>query len=106
MTKNCKNVDAAVALLKYWTNADNAAMLLYDYGRMPATKFDLDESKLSSLSKDAITCFNEQTALTPWFDRMNTDLGNEFNNSSIAIANGEDPQATLDNLQKYAEANE
>ncbi|HAX51405.1 ABC transporter substrate-binding protein [Muricomes intestini] len=106
VTKNCKNVDAAVALLKYWTNADNAAMLLYDYGRMPATKFDLDESKLSSLSKDAITCFNEQTALTPWFDRMNTDLGNEFNNSSIAIANGEDPQATLDNLQKYAEANE
>lgn len=79
-------------------------MLLYDYGRMPATKFELDESKLSSLSKDAITCFDQQKALTPWFDRMNTDLGNEFNHCSIAIANGEDPKTVLDGLQIYAES--
>ena len=106
VTANCKNVDAAVGLLKYWTNKDNAAMLLYDYGRMPATKIELDESKLSSLSKEVIACFNEQKALTPWFDRLNTDLGNEFNNSSIAIANGEDPAAILDKLQEYAAGNQ
>ena len=105
ITENCENVEAAVGLLKYWTNEENAGMLLYDYGRMPATKIELDESKLSSLSKDAITCFNEQTALTPWFDRLDTDMGNEFNNSSIAIANGEAPKATLDKLQEYAESN-
>lgn len=106
ITTNCKNVEAAIGLLKYWTNTNNAAMLLYDYGRMPATKFKLDESKLSSLSKDAIACFNRQKALTPWFDRMNTDMGNEFNNSSIAIANGEEPQTVLEDLQKYAESNQ
>lgn len=105
ITKNCKNVEAAVGLLKYWTNPENAATLLYDYGRMPATKFEVDETKLSALCKDAITCFGEQKALTPWFDRMNTDLGNEFNNSSVAIANGEDPQSILDTLQEYAESN-
>lgn len=105
ITKNCKNVDAAIELLKFWTSPDNAAMLLYDYGRMPATQFDLDETKLSSLSKDAIECFNAQTDLTPWFDRMDTDLGNEFNNSSIAIANGDEPQKILDDLQGYAESN-
>ncbi len=104
VTTNCKNVDAAIGLLKYWTSKENAAMLLYDYGRMPATKFELDESKLSSLSKDAITCFDQQKALTPWFDRMNTDLGNEFNHCSIAIANGEDPKTVLDGLQIYAES--
>lgn len=105
ITTNCKNVEAAIGFLKYWTNEENASMLLYDYGRMPATAIELDESKLSSLSKDAITCFEEQKALTPWFDRMDTDLGNEFNNSSIAIANGDKPKEILDSLQEYAEAN-
>lgn len=105
VTTKCKNVDAAVALLKYWTNKENAQTLLYDYGRMPATSIDVDQSKLSSLSKDALTCFNEQTALTPWFDRMNTDLGNEFNNSSVAIANGDDVKTTLNKLQDYADNN-
>lgn len=52
-----------------------------------------------------IKCFEAQTNLTAWFDRMDTDLGNEFNNSSIAIANGDDAQGALDNLQEYAEAN-
>ena len=106
ITKNCKNVEAALALLKFWTSEENAANLLYDYGRMPATKFELDESKLSSLTKSAIECFNEQKALTPWFDRLNTDFGNEFNNSSIAIANGEDAQSIFDSLQDYVETNQ
>lgn len=105
VTTNCKNVEAAVGFLKYWTNEENASMLLYDYGRMPATAIELDDSKLSSLSKDTITCFEAQEALTPWFDRMDTDLGNEFNNSSIAIANGDDPAEIFDALQEYAEAN-
>ena len=106
VTTNCENVEAAVGLLKYWTNSENAATLFYDYGRMPATKFELDESKLSALCSEAIKCFNEQKALTPWFDRMNTDLGNEFNNSSVAIANGDEPQSILDKLQQYAEDNQ
>ena len=106
VTTNCENVEAAVGLLKYWTNSENAATLLYDYGLMPATKFELDESKLSALCSEAIKCFNEQKALTPWFDRMNTDLGNEFNNSSVAIANGDEPQSILDKLQQYAEDNQ
>lgn len=105
VTTNCKNVEAALGFLKYWTNEENASMLLYDYGRMPATEIELDESKLSSLSKDTITCFEAQEALTPWFDRMDTDLGNEFNNTSIAIANGDNAQEMLDALQEYAEAN-
>ena len=105
ITTNCENVEAAVGFLKYWTNEDNTSMLLYDYGRMPSTSIELDESQMSSLTSDVIKCFEAQTNLTAWFDRMDTDLGNEFNNSSIAIANGDDAQGALDNLQEYAEAN-
>lgn len=105
ITTNCENVEAAVGFLKYWTNEENTSMLLYDYGRMPSTSIELDESQMSSLTSDVIKCFEAQTNLTAWFDRMDTDLGNEFNNSSIAIANGDDAQGALDNLQEYAEAN-
>ncbi|WP_461218095.1 ABC transporter substrate-binding protein [Lapidilactobacillus salsurivasis] len=102
ITKNCKNVDAAVAFLKFWCNEDNATKLLYDYGKMPSTSVTVDKSKISALSKEILARFDEQKALTPWFDRMDTDLGNEFNNSSIAIANGDNPQKIFDKLQEYA----
>lgn len=105
ITTNCKNVDAAVAFLKSWTSDENAETLLYDYGRIPATTFDVDQSKLSPLTAQALDVLHAQTALTPWFDRVNTDYGNEFNNSSVAIANGDDVKTTFDNLEQYVESN-
>lgn len=104
VTKNCKNVDAAVDFLKYWTNEENESTLLYDYGKMPAIKIDVDDTKLSSLGQDVLNCFDQTTSMTPWFDRMDTDLGNEFNNKGIAIANGDDAQETYDDLESYAES--
>jgi raffinose/stachyose/melibiose transport system substrate-binding protein len=106
ISKNCQNVEAAVAFLKMLTNADNAGMMLYDYGKLPSTNIDIDTTQISSLCADAITVMNEQTALTAWFDRMDTDLGNEFNNCGVAISNGDDPQTTYDDLEAYAEANQ
>lgn len=105
VTKNCKNVDAAVALLKHWTNAENASLLLESYGRMPSTKIDVDSLELSTLVADAIDCFGEQKALTPWFDRVNTDLGNEFNNTCVAVSNGDNIQTVFDALEQYAQSN-
>lgn len=104
ITKNCKNVEAAVALLKYWTSPEAAELLLYDYGRIPCTKIELDENKLTPLSSQAIKTMGEQKVLTPWFDRVDTDLGNEFNNTTIGIANGDDVQESFDNLQAYVES--
>ena len=79
-------------------------MLLYDYGRTPATNCELDESKLNALNATFLTVLSEQKALTPWFDRMDTDMGNEFNNESVAISNGDDPQEAFDSLQAYYES--
>lgn len=104
VTKNCKNVEAAIDFLKYWTNKDNESTLLYEYGKMPAVKIDVDKSKLTSLGQDVLNCFDETTDMTPWFDRMDTDLGNEFNNKGIAIANGDDAKSTYNDLESYAES--
>lgn len=104
VTANCKNVDAAVEFLKYWTSADVAGELLYKYGRLPSTGIELDETKLDSLTVDCISCFEQQSQLTPWFDRMDTDMGNEFNNTSVSISNGDDPQKMFDALEDYAKS--
>lgn len=105
ISKNCQNVDAAIDFLKRLTSADYAGTMLYDYGKLPSTNIDIDTSKISSLCADAINVMNEQTALTAWFDRMDTDLGNEFNNCGVAISNGDDAQTTYDDLEAYAQAN-
>ena len=104
ITKNCKNVDAAVALLKYMTNEESTSLLLYDYGRIPSTNIDIDDSKLTPLCVDFINLLGDVKSQTPWFDRVDTDLGNEFNNTAIGIANGDDVQEAFDTLQSYAES--
>lgn len=104
ITKKCKNVDAAVALLKYMTNEKSTSLLLYDYGRIPSTNIDIDDSKLTPLCADFVNLLGDVKAQTPWFDRVDTDLGNEFNNTAIGIANGDDVQEAFDALQSYAES--
>ena len=99
-----KNVDAAVALLKYMTNEDSTSLLLYDYGRIPSTNIEIDDSKLTPLCADFVNLLSTVNAQTPWFDRVDTDLGNEFNNTTIGIANGDDVQDSFDSLQSYAES--
>ena len=103
VTANCKNVDAAAAFIKFWTSEANATMLAYDYGRIPCTNWALDASKLSPLMAECTSLMTEQKNMTPWYDRVDADLGNEFNNQAVAIANGDDPQACFDALQSYAE---
>lgn len=104
ITNNCQNVEAAIEFLKFWTNEENATMLAYDYGRMPCTNWEIDDSKVSPLLANTIALLGEQKNMTPWLDRVNADFGNEFNNQSVSVANGEDPQACFDALQAYVES--
>lgn len=104
ITKNCENVDAAVAFLKFWSNEENASMLAYDYGRMPCTNYELNADNLNPLMSTCISQLSEQKNMTPWYDRVDADLGNEFNNQCVSIANGDDPQACFDALQAYADS--
>ena len=104
ITKNCENVDAAVAFLKFWTNQENTEMLAYESRRLPCLNYELDESKLTPLTATLLNAMKEQKNVTPWLDRVDADLGNEFNNQCVAISNGDDPQACFDALQTYVES--
>lgn len=105
ISKDCANADAAVAFLKQLTSEQWEGTLLYDYGKLPSTNMAIDTSKISPLCKKVIECMNEQVALTAWFDRMDTEMGNEFNNVGVAISNGDAPQSAYDALQNYADKN-
>lgn len=104
LTNNCENVEAAIAFLKFWTNEENATTLAYDFGRMPSTKWAIDNSKVPPLFANTMALLGEQKNMTPWLDRVDADLGNEFNNQSVSVANGEEPQACFDALQAYVES--
>ncbi|HHV10120.1 MAG TPA: extracellular solute-binding protein [Clostridiales bacterium] len=106
VSANCKNKDAAVAFLKFWTSQVNEEKLLYDQGRMPAGNFEIDSSKLNSLFAEVVNLSKQQKGLTPWWDRaFGAGEGVEFNNTCVAVCGGEEPQKAFDSLQQFAEDN-
>ncbi len=106
ISETCENKDAAVAFLKYWTSKEREEKLLYAEGRMPAGVFDIDASKLNPLFAEALQLSNQQVGLTPWWDRaFGAGEGVEFNNTSVAVCGGEDPQEAFDALQQFAADN-
>lgn len=106
VAETCENKDAAVAFLKFWTSQEMEEMLLYDAGRIPAGKFELDESKLNPLMLEILNISNSQAGLTPWWDRQfGAGEGVEFNNTCVAVLGGEDAQSAFDALQEFAEDN-
>ncbi len=106
LAETCRNKDAAIAFLKYWTSQENADMLLYDYGRIPACNYEVDGSKLTPLLNEVVKISNEQVGLTPWWDRQfGAGEGVEFNNTCVSVIGGEDAQTAFDALQQFAEDN-
>lgn len=106
ISENCKNKDAAAAFLKYWTSQESEDMLLYDYGRIPAGNYEIDETALSPLMTDVLHISNSQVGLTPWWDRQfGAGEGVEFNNTCVAVLGGEEAKSAFDALQQFAEDN-
>lgn len=106
ISENCQNKEAAVAFLKYYTSVAAQERLLYEQGRMPSIKLDVDESKLKPLVVDLISLSANAKGLTPWWDRaFGAGEGAEFNNQCMAIFGGDEVNAAFDNLQQFAEAN-
>lgn len=106
VAETCKNKDAAVAFLKYWSSQETESMLLYENGRIPAGKFEVDESKLTPLMAEILDISNAQVGLTPWWDRQfGAGEGVEFNNTCVSVLGGEDAQTAFDALQQFSEDN-
>lgn len=104
ISSQTKNPEAAFGMLKHLLSKENQETLLYDIGRFPATKIDVDRSRVSPLTADCLAISDQINGMTPWLDRaFGAGEGVEFNNTVLAICGGEDSQTAFDNLQKYVE---
>lgn len=106
VSKNCKNPEAAVGFIKYLSRPENQEKSLYEQGRLPSAKIEIDETKLTPLVGDIVGLSNDSKGLTPWFDRaFGAGEGVEFNNKCLAIFGGADAQKSFDELQAFSEEN-
>ncbi|MCP1102989.1 raffinose/stachyose/melibiose transport system substrate-binding protein [Aequitasia blattaphilus] len=106
IAETCKNKEAAIAFLKYYTSVPAQEKLVYDQGRLPSIKMEFDESKLKPLVIDVMEVSKNAKGMTPWWDRVfGAGEGVEFNNQSLAIFGGDDVQTAFDDLESFAENN-
>lgn len=105
ISKNCKNVDAAVAFLKFITSKDWQSRDLAANAKIPTVKLDTDAVELQPIAIDMVNNMKE-VQIFPWFDRFfNNGEGDEFNNACLAVVGGDEVQSTFDNLQEIIDAN-
>jgi len=103
ISANCKNVEAAAAYIKLFSDVAAQEAYAYNANYLLSTKTPLDESKLSRLFLEVNTLQQSFTGLTPWLDRVfGAGEGVEFNNVAQAIMAGKDVQQQFDSLQQYA----
>lgn len=106
IAENCENKEAAVTFLKYLTSPPIAEKVLYETGRLPSIRIEVDKSKLAPLISEVMGLSEKFRGFTPWWDRVfGGGEGVEFNNTCVAVVAGKDPQEVFDELQAFAEQN-
>lgn len=106
ISEGCKNKEAAIAFLKYYSSVASQEKVLYEQGRLPSAKVDIDAGRISPLVADLIELSNESAGLTPWWDRaFGAGEGVEFNNQCLAVFGGDDVKTAFDELQRFADEN-
>jgi raffinose/stachyose/melibiose transport system substrate-binding protein len=106
ISANTKNAEAAAAYIKLFSDTTAQEAYAYNAQYLLSTKTKLDSSKLSPLFVQISELQGGFTGLTPWLDRVfGAGEGVEFNNAAQSIIAGDEPQARLDELQAFAEAN-
>lgn len=106
ISANTQYPDECFAFVQHWLSEKNQETLLYEAGRIPCTKIEIDESRVSPLMADCLEVSKDIKGLTPWLDRaFGAGEGVEFNNACQSVFGGEAPQTAFDNLAQYVQDN-
>ena len=77
--------------------------VLTDNAQITATNVQVNLDNLSEMTVRSRKMFDQMKVYTPWLDRIyGAGEGVEFNNASVSILGGTDPQEAMDNLQQFA----
>ena len=102
ISSQAENPEAAAAFLKQMTLGDYQQVLT-DNAQITATNVQVNLDNLSEMTVRSRKMFDQMKVYTPWLDRIyGAGEGVEFNNASVSILGGTDPQEAMDNLQQFA----
>lgn len=103
ISSQAENPEAAAAFLKQLNTSVEYHQFLTDNSQASVTNLEVSTDNLDPMIIRSSKCFEEMTLYTPWLDRIyGAGEGVEFNNASVAILGGTDPQEAMDNLQQFA----
>lgn len=106
ISNTSKNKEAAVAYCKAWTADKWEKFLGETCGQIPATKAQLDASKVSPLGMEVNNLLRNSKGMFIFYDvGLGAKIGDEFNNTVQAICAGKDPVESLKKLQDYTKTN-
>ncbi|MHB8064900.1 MAG: ABC transporter substrate-binding protein [Ruminiclostridium sp.] len=106
ISESCKNKEAAVAFIKYYTSAANQ-QLLANKGTLTTIKSDLlDMTSVPDLSGQLMKLHKDMTGLFVFYDVvLGPVTGNEYNNTVQAIMAGDDAKVGFERYQQFFDQN-
>lgn len=104
ISEKCENKEAALAFIKLLSDPEIQEKYVVDCGGLSATNTTIDTTKVDPVTAKVMELQGQvKKALTPMNRQFGLNLGGEFDNISLAIAGGKDPQEQFAALQSYAE---
>lgn len=104
VSEKCENKEAALGFIKLLSDPEIQEKYVVDCGALSATNTKIDTSKVDPVTAKIMELQGQvKKALTPMDRQFGANVGGEFNNISLAIAGGKDPQEQFAALQSYAE---
>ena len=107
MSNTTKNPEAAVALMKYFTDDTAQKYTAEKGGKIPVTNVQYDETVAPPELKYVMDVFKSANSTFGFYNESlyDTEAGSTFDNCFVEIFKGEDPATALDPIQQYYEDN-
>ena len=103
ISSQAENKEAAAAFLKQLSTSTEFQQTYTDNGQVTVTGLEMNLENIDPMILRSRILFEQMKLYTPWLDRIyGAGEGVEFNNASVAILGGTDPQEAMDDLQQFA----
>ena len=107
MSNTTKNPEAAIALMKYFTDDTAQKYTAEKGGKIPVTNVQYDETVAPPELKYVMDVFKSANSTFGFYNESlyDTEAGSTFDNCFVEIFKGEDPATALDPIEDYYEMN-
>ena len=103
ISSQAENKEAAAAFLKQLSTSTEFQQAYTDNGPVTVTDLEMNLENIDPMILRSRVLFEQMKLYTPWLDRIyGAGEGVEFNNASVSILGGTDPQEAMDDLQQFA----